>query len=57
MQNHIEFDPEFALLTVAVNPGETIRAESGAMVSMAGVEMETKSGGFFKALKEKGIGR
>ncbi|DAC24186.1 MAG TPA: AIM24 family protein, partial [Candidatus Thalassarchaeaceae archaeon] len=43
MQNHIEFDPEFALLTVSVNPGETIRAESGAMVSMAGVEMETKS--------------
>ena len=56
MQNHIEFDPEFALLTVAVNPGETIRAESGAMVSMAGVEMETKSGGFFKALKRKVLG-
>lgn len=56
MQNHIEFDPEFALLTVSVNPGETIRAESGAMVSMAGVEMETKSGGFFKALKRKILG-
>ncbi len=45
MQATVEFDPSYALLTVELNPGESIKAETGAMVAQAGVEMKTGMGG------------
>ena len=45
MQTNIEFDPAYALLTVNLEPGETIKAEPGAMVAQRGVQMETGSAG------------
>lgn len=46
------YQPSYTMANVKLSPGEEIRAESGAMVSMnEGIEMETKmQGGFFKAL-------
>lgn len=45
MQTHIEFDPAYALLTVNLDPGESIKAEPGAMVAQRGVSMQTGSAG------------
>ena len=45
MQTVIEFDPSYALLTVALEEGESIKAEPGAMVAQEGVEMKTGSAG------------
>ena len=46
------YQPSYTMANVKLSPGEEIRAESGAMVSMSEeIEMETKmQGGFFKAL-------
>ena len=33
MQTAIEFDPSYAMLTVALEAGESIKAEPGAMVA------------------------
>lgn len=40
MRTTIEFDPTYALLTAELNPGESIKAEPGAMVAQAGVDMK-----------------
>ena len=57
MQEHIEFDPSYTLLTLACSPGEAVNVEPGAMVSMAGMQMQTKSsGGFLKGLKKMALG-
>ena len=57
MQEHLEFNPAYTLLTLAMDPNEQINAEPGAMVSMAGCEMQTKSGGgLLKGLK-KAVGK
>lgn len=45
MQTTIEFAPSYALLTVALSPGESIKAEPGAMVAQQGVELKTGGGG------------
>ena len=45
MRTTIEFDPSYSLLTVELDPGESIKAETGAMVAQAGVDMKTGMGG------------
>ena len=52
MQITLEHGTAFTLARVALAPGETVRAESGAMVSMTGgVTIQTKmQGGFLKSL-------
>ena len=52
MKVDIQYQPSYALATVTLDAGESIQAESGAMVGMsAGLEMKTESsGGFWKSL-------
>ena len=45
MRTSIEFEPSFSLLTVELAPGESIKAETGAMVAQSGVNMKTGMGG------------
>jgi len=45
MRTTIEFDPSYSLLTVELDPGESIKAETGAMVAQTGVDMKTGMGG------------
>ena len=45
MRTTVEFDPSFAMLTVDLDPGESIKAEPGAMVLQHGVDMATGAGG------------
>ncbi len=58
MEEHIEFNPSYTLLTYALSPGESVNVEPGAMVAMGGVEMQTRSsgGGIFKSLKKMVVG-
>ncbi len=53
MQTVLEFDPSYAMLTVVLDPGESIKAEPGAMVAQQGVEMKTGSagGGLFGGIR------
>ena len=53
MQTIIEYDPSYALLTVALDPGESIKAEPGAMVAQQDVQMKTGSagGGIFGGIR------
>jgi uncharacterized protein (TIGR00266 family) len=52
MEYEIAARPAFASVTVSLEAGESLRAESGAMVSHdAGIEMETNAtGGFLKSI-------
>ena len=45
MRTQIEFAPSFATLNVELGPGESIKAEAGAMLAQQGVEMQTGMGG------------
>ena len=45
MRSDIEFSPSYTMLTVHLDPGEKIKAETGAMVAQQGVEMQTGMGG------------
>ncbi|MCL5957912.1 MAG: TIGR00266 family protein [Chloroflexi bacterium] len=58
MQIEINYRPSYSLATVRLAPGESIRAEGGAMVSMSStIQMETKAqGGLFGALKRATVG-
>jgi hypothetical protein len=58
MEEHIEFNPSYTLMTYALSPGESVNVEPGAMVAMGGVEMQTRSsgGGLFKSLKKMAFG-
>lgn len=57
MQTEILYQPSYALCRITLRQGEQIRAESGAMVSMSGVEVETKAtGGLFKSLGRSLLG-
>jgi uncharacterized protein (TIGR00266 family) len=58
MQHEIDYGPSFALLTVALDRGEALRAEAGAMVSKsAGIDVETgASGGLLGSLKRNVLG-
>jgi uncharacterized protein (TIGR00266 family) len=52
MDHEISFSPSYSLLTVGLEQGESIRAESGAMVSHdTTIDLETNAtGGFLKSL-------
>jgi len=57
MQTEILYQPSYALCRISLRQGEKIRAESGAMVSMAGVEVETQAtGGLLKSLSRSLLG-
>ena len=58
MEEIIEFNPSYTLLTYSMHPNESVNVEPGAMVAMGGVEMQTKksSGGIFKSLKKMAFG-
>jgi uncharacterized protein (TIGR00266 family) len=58
MEEIIEFNPSYTLLTYSMHPNESVNVEPGAMVAMGGVEMETKKsgGGIFKSLKKMAFG-
>ena len=45
MNTEIEFSPSYSLLTVNLEPGESITAEPGAMVAQQGVELQTGGSG------------
>lgn len=52
MQFDIAYQPAHSLCRVWLDPGESVVAESGAMVGMnTNVQMETQSGGLMKGLK------
>ena len=58
MQTTEHFNPSFGLLEIAMQPGETISAESGAMVGMdASIVLATKAkGGILSSLKRSILG-
>jgi uncharacterized protein (TIGR00266 family) len=58
MQTEILYQPAYSLCRVILNPGESLRAESGAMVSMSGgVQIETKAtGGIMKSFGRSLLG-
>lgn len=58
MQIQIDDRPAYAIAKVALDPGEDIVAEGGAMVAMTdGFELETKArGGFLKSLARSTLG-
>ena len=58
MKHEILYRPSYSIAKVSLEQGESLMAESGAMVSMSGgVEIETKmKGGLFGALKRSVLG-
>jgi uncharacterized protein (TIGR00266 family) len=62
MQIQIQYNPAHSLATVHLNAGESIRAESSAMVSMSrGIDVQTNAGhsaggGFLGGLKRAVVG-
>jgi len=58
MEHEILYRPSYSLVRVSLNQGESISAESGAMVSMSsGIEIKTAAkGGIFGALKRSVLG-
>jgi uncharacterized protein (TIGR00266 family) len=58
MHTEILYRPSYSMAKVTLEPGEGIRAESGAMVSMsAGITLETKAaGGLLSSLKRSMLG-
>ncbi len=58
MRAEIMYKPAYSLAIVTMDPGESIQAESGAMVSMsADLQMETKAkGGFLQSLGRAMLG-
>lgn len=58
MDTQIRHSPSAAVVTFTLAPGESVRSEAGAMTAMAGVEIETTSGGggIGKALKRSLLG-
>lgn len=59
MEQRIDHSGAFAVATVALEPGEAVTAEAGAMVSMSpGLEVQTSTGGggILKGLKRAALG-
>lgn len=58
MRTDIQFSPSFAMATIHLDPGESARAEAGAMMAMTpGVEIETSTqGGVLKGLRRSVLG-
>lgn len=52
MRTEITFNPAYATLTAHLQPGESIKAEPGAMVAQVNVELSTSApGGILKGLR------
>lgn len=52
MEPTIEFSPSFSMLTLQLSPGESVKAEPGAMAAQQDVDMKTgMSGGLFGGFK------
>jgi uncharacterized protein (TIGR00266 family) len=57
MKAEIFYQPAYALCKLTLARGEKVRAESGVMVSMAGVNVETQAtGGLLKSLSRSVLG-
>jgi uncharacterized protein (TIGR00266 family) len=57
MDVQVEYRPSFSLVIAKLGPGEQIVAESGAMVAMRSVTMETQArGGVLKSLARAALG-
>ena len=58
MRHEIKYQPSYALALIDLDPGESIQAEAGAMVSMSStIEMETSTrGGLLSGLKRSVLG-
>ena len=58
MEHEITHRPSYAQLTLTLEPGESVRAEGGAMVSMAGdLDIQTQAeGGLLKSLSRSVLG-
>lgn len=58
METKILYKPSYSMAQVALSPGEKIKTEAGAMVSMSeGISMETEmKGGLLKALSRSLLG-
>jgi uncharacterized protein (TIGR00266 family) len=58
MKTEISFSPAFAMATVHLDQGESMKAEAGAMMAMSpGVDIQTStSGGMLKGLKRSVLG-
>lgn len=58
MRTEIQFSPSFAMATVHLDAGESVRAEAGAMMAMTpGVQIATSTqGGVLKGLKRSVLG-
>jgi len=58
MRTEIEFSPSFAVATIHMDAGESVRAEAGAMLAMSptvGIETSTQ-GGMLKGLRRSVLG-
>ena len=58
MRHEVKYGPAYALALVGLDPGESIQAEAGAMVSMSStIEMETSTrGGMLSGLRRSVLG-
>jgi uncharacterized protein (TIGR00266 family) len=58
MRTEISFDPAYAIATIHLDQGESVRAEAGAMMAMtASIEIATSTqGGIMKGLKRSVLG-
>lgn len=58
MEVKVEHSPSFAVATVQLGAGESVRADGGAMIAMAtDTQVETRAaGGLLKALKRSALG-
>ena len=58
MQSEVMYSPAYATAKLTLAAGESVRAESGAMLAMsAGISMETSTqGGILKGLKRSVLG-
>lgn len=58
MRHEVKYQPSYALAMVTLDPGESIQAEAGAMVSMSStIQMETSArGGVLSGLRRSVLG-
>lgn len=58
MRHEVKYQPSYALAMVTLDPGESIQAEAGAMVSMSStIQMETSTrGGMLSGLRRSVLG-
>jgi uncharacterized protein (TIGR00266 family) len=57
MQTQVQYGPAFASVRVALEQGESVRSEAGAMLSMSNVDIQTSTqGGVLKGLRRSVLG-